>query len=42
VAQRFAVKASGNAENIDQLKQVVNAVDLDKLESLKNEGATAN
>ncbi|MFC4526036.1 YIP1 family protein [Dyella halodurans] len=42
VAQRFAVKASGNAESIDQLKQVVNGVDLGKLESLKNAGTTAN
>lgn len=42
VAQRFAIKASGNAQSIDQLKQMVNAVDLDKLESLKNEGASAN
>jgi hypothetical protein len=38
VAQRFSVKASGPAENIEQLKQAVDSVDLDKLESLKNEG----
>lgn len=42
VAQRFSVKASGNPDNIDALKKAVNSVDLDKLESLKNEGATAN
>lgn len=38
VANRFSVKASGNADDIDQLKQAVNDIDLDKLESLKNEG----
>jgi hypothetical protein len=42
VAQRFAVKASGTAENIEQLKQMVNGVDLGKLEALKSEGASAN
>ena len=38
VAHRFTVKASGNAEDIDELKQAVNALDLDKLASLKDEG----
>jgi hypothetical protein len=38
VANRFTVKASGNAEDIDQLKQAVNDLDLGKLASLKNEG----
>ncbi|MHA6206048.1 Yip1 family protein [Dyella soli] len=42
VAQRFSVKASGNADSIDQLKQAVGSVDLDKLESLKNEGVTSH
>lgn len=40
VANRFSVKASGNAEDIDQLKHAVNDLDLDKLESLKNEGVS--
>jgi hypothetical protein len=40
VAQRFSVKASGHADSVDQLKQVVNAIDLSKLESLKNEGVS--
>jgi hypothetical protein len=40
VGQRFSVKASGPADSIDQLKGLVNGVDLDKLESLKNEGVT--
>ena len=39
VGQRFSVKASGDAE-VDQLKDVVNSVDLGKLEALKNEGVT--
>lgn len=38
VANRFTVKATGNAQDIDQLKQVVNDLDLDKLASLKDEG----
>jgi hypothetical protein len=38
VGQRFTVKATGQADSIDQLKQAVAAVDLDKLESLKDEG----
>jgi len=38
VGKRFAVKASGTADSIDQLRQMVAAVDLDKLESMKNEG----
>lgn len=38
VANRFTVKASGNAQDVDQLKQAVNDVDLDKLASLKDEG----
>lgn len=42
VANRFSVKASGNAEDIGQLKQAVNDMDLDKLESLKNEGVSSN
>jgi hypothetical protein len=42
VANRFTVKASGNAQEIDQLKEVVNDVDLGKLASLKNEGVTGN
>jgi len=38
VGQRFTVKATGHADSIDQLKQAVAAVDLSKLESLKDEG----
>jgi hypothetical protein len=41
VGKRFHVKASGNADSIDQLKGVVTAVDLDKLEDLRNEGVSA-
>lgn len=39
LGQRFSVKASGDAD-VDQLKDVVNSVDLGKLESLKNEGVS--
>ncbi|MBV8158402.1 MAG: YIP1 family protein [Dyella sp.] len=42
VAQRFAVKASGNPDSIDQLKQAVNGIDLDKLDALKNEGVSSH
>jgi hypothetical protein len=40
VGHRFAVKAQGNAGSIDELKQAVASVDLDKLEALKDEGVT--
>ncbi|WP_199099047.1 Yip1 family protein [Dyella sp. ASV21] len=40
VAQRFSVKASGNAASIDQLKQAVGDMDLSKLESLKDAGVS--
>jgi hypothetical protein len=39
VADRFIVKAEGNAANIDQIKGVVAGVDLVRLESLKDSGA---
>ena len=42
VGQRFSVKASGNVDSIDQLKQAVASVDLDKLASLKDAGVKAN
>ena len=42
VGQRFTVKATGNADGIDQLKQAVTSVDLAKLESMKDQGATKN
>ncbi|WP_109125393.1 Yip1 family protein [Dyella sp. C11] len=42
VANRFSVKASGNAQDIDQLRQAVNDMDLDKLASLKDEGISSN
>ncbi|PMQ07460.1 Inner membrane protein YohC [Dyella sp. AD56] len=38
VADRFTVKASGNAEDIDELKQAVNDLDLGRLALLKNAG----
>jgi len=42
VGQRFTVKATGNADGIDQLKQAVTSVDLAKLESMKDQGVTKN
>lgn len=42
VGQRFSVKASGNVDSIDQLKQAVASVDLDKLAALKDTGVKAN
>jgi len=42
VGQRFTVKATGTADGIDQLKQAVTSVDLDKLESMKDQGVTKN
>lgn len=42
VGQRFSVKASGNVDSIDQLKQAVASVDLDKLAALKDAGVKAN
>ncbi|MHB1058447.1 MAG: Yip1 family protein [Rhodanobacter sp.] len=42
VGQRFTVKANGNTDSIDQLKQAVASIDLGKLESLKDAGVKAN
>lgn len=42
IAQRFSVKADGNADSIDQLKQAVGSVDLAKLESMKDTGVKSN
>jgi hypothetical protein len=42
VGKRFTVKAAGNVDSIDQLKQAVGSVDLGKLESLKDAGVKAN
>ncbi|AGG87530.1 Yip1 family protein [Rhodanobacter denitrificans] len=42
VGKRFTVKANGNVDSIDQLKQAVASVDLAKLESLKNAGVKSN
>lgn len=42
IAQRFSVKANGNADSIDQLKQAVGNVDLGKLESMKDSGVKSN
>ncbi len=38
VGDRFSVKASGRADSIDQIKAAVSAVDLKRLESLKDHG----
>lgn len=40
IGQRFTVKADGEANSIDELKQAVASVDLGKLEALRNEGVT--
>ncbi|MGH8159861.1 MAG: Yip1 family protein [Rhodanobacter sp.] len=42
LGQRFTVKATGNADSIDQLKQVVTSIDLGKLESMKDAGVKSN
>jgi Yip1 domain len=42
IAQRFSVKANGNADSMDQLKQAVGSVDLGKLESMKDSGVKSN
>lgn len=42
VGKRFTVKASGNADGIEQLKQAVASVDLSKLAALKNSGVQSN
>ncbi|MFC5436320.1 Yip1 family protein [Rhodanobacter umsongensis] len=38
LGKRFTVKATGNVDSIDQLKQAVTSVDMGKLESLKDAG----
>ncbi|EIL93956.1 Yip1 family protein [Rhodanobacter spathiphylli] len=42
VGKRFTVKATGNVDSIDQLKQAVGNVDLSRLESLKDAGVKPN
>lgn len=42
VGDRFAVKVSGEASSIDDLKDALSDVDLDGLEKLKNEGVQTN
>lgn len=42
VGKRFTVKANGNVDGIDQLKQAVASIDLAKLESLKEAGVQSN
>jgi hypothetical protein len=42
VGKRFTVKANGNVDSIDQLKQAVGSIDLGKLESMKDEGVKSN
>jgi hypothetical protein len=38
VGERFSVKISGEAPNIDELRSAVSSLDLAGLEALKNEG----
>jgi len=40
VGERFTVKATGDAGSIDDLKQAVSSVDLEKLEALREEGVS--
>ncbi len=42
VGKRFTVRASGDVDSTDQLKQAVASIDLGKLESLKDPGVKAN
>jgi hypothetical protein len=42
LGERFIIKVSGNADNIDVLKSAMNSLDLSGLETLKNEGVKAN
>ncbi len=42
IGQRYTVKASGQVDDIAQLKKAVSSVDLGKLESMKNAGVKAN
>ncbi|WP_449426655.1 Yip1 family protein [Rhodanobacter umsongensis] len=42
LGQRFTVKASGNVDSIDQLKQAVASIDLAKLESMRDAGVKSD
>jgi hypothetical protein len=42
IADRFSVKVSGNAANIEQLKSAVGSLDLSGLAALKGEGVQSN
>lgn len=42
LGKRFTVKANGNVDSIDQLKQAVTSVDMSKLESLKDAGVKSD
>jgi hypothetical protein len=42
IAKRFTVKADGQVDSIDQLKQAVGSVDLAKLASMKEAGVKSN
>jgi len=42
VGKRFTVKASGNVDSIEQLKQAVVSIDLGKLQSMKDVGVKSN
>jgi hypothetical protein len=42
LGKRFTVKASGTADDIDQLKKAATGIDMGKLESLKDAGVKSN
>lgn len=42
LGQRFTVKANGNVDSIDQLKQAVASIDLSKLASMKDAGVKSH
>ena len=42
LGQRFTVKANGNVDSIDQLKQAVASIDLSKLASMKDTGVKSH
>lgn len=42
LGKRFTVKANGNVDSIEQLKQAVVRIDLDKLESMKDAGVKSD
>ncbi len=42
MGKRFTVKANGNVDSIDQLKQAVTSIDLGKLEAMKDAGVKSD